>query len=113
LKAARESQEVRELLQLLEPDQIKAMSAAQEKGASPVITTLPLERYGFALSKQDYQDYLLMRYRWPLSGLPTTCACGKRFSVDHSQICHLGGFVNRRHDDIRDELTEELQKVFS
>ena len=38
----------------------------------------------------------------PLKFIPTTCACGKRFSVDHALSCLKGGFVHQRHDEIRD-----------
>jgi hypothetical protein len=89
------------------------MLTSQEKGASAVITTLPLKKYGFALSKSEFTDHLLMRYRMPLSDLPMTCKCGKPFSLDHSQVCHLGGFVNARHDEVRDLLAEEMRHVLT
>ena len=31
--------------------------------------------------------------------LPSLCACGQPYSLDHSQICHTGGFINMRHDE--------------
>ena len=58
-------------------DKLRAMACSQEKGASAFVTTLPLQKYGFILSKMEFRDQLLMRYRWPLQGLPTTCACGR------------------------------------
>ena len=102
---------VAELSTVLPPDKHRAMVAAQQKGASYLVTTLPLQKHGFALSKTEFRDQLLMRYRWPVHDLPTTCACGSPFNVDHSQICHLGGFVNMRHDEMKFLLATEVKKV--
>ena len=75
----------------LSSEQQKAMELAQEKGGSCLITTLPLEKYGFAIQgKRDFRDLLRMRYRKPLVRLPSICACGAAFSLDHSQICMRG-----------------------
>jgi hypothetical protein len=95
----------------LPQDRQRAMLAAQEKGASFLVTTLPMKKYGFALSKIEFRDQLLMRYRWPIPDLPVTCACGASFNMDHSQICHLGGFINMRHDEVRDLFASEMKKV--
>ena len=48
---------------------------------------------------------------WPLPNLPARCICGSPFSVDHSQICRTGGFINMRHDAIRDILATEMRKT--
>jgi hypothetical protein len=92
-------------------EQQRALAASQEKGASIVVTTLPLQRHGFALSKFEFRDQLLMRYRWPLKDLPSVCACGNAFTLDHSQVCHLGGFINMRHDELRDLLASEMRHI--
>jgi hypothetical protein len=77
----------------------RAMDLAREKGASTVFTVLPLRRYGFAIeAKRDFFDWVRMRYRKPIVGLQPTCACGDPYSLDHSQICKLGGFIHMRHD---------------
>jgi hypothetical protein len=95
----------------LPSDQQRAMDISQEKGASFFVTTLPLARYGFTLSKGEFLDAVLLRYMWPLHNLPSQCVCGKPFSVDHSQICHVGGFINMRHDAIRNLLAAEMREV--
>jgi hypothetical protein len=99
------------LQKILPHDKFRALLAAQEKGGSVLVTTLPLKKFNFALSKQEFRDQLLMRYRWPVPDLPTKCSCGKQFTIDHSQICHLGGFVNMRHDEIRDLLATQMREV--
>jgi hypothetical protein len=99
------------LKSVLPSDQHRAMLAAQDKGASVLVTTLPIEKYGFALSKMEFRDQLLMRYKWPLPDLPTTCSCGASFDLNHSQICHLGGFINMRHDELRNLMASEMKQV--
>jgi hypothetical protein len=99
----------KDLEDILPSHQQRAMRAAQERGASALVTTLPIKRLGFSLTKFEFQDQLLMRYRWPLKDLPSTCACGSPFSVDHSQICHLGGFINMRHNELRDLMASEMR----
>ena len=76
------------------------MEVAQEKGGSALISTLPLEKFRFAFhGKRDFRDLLRMRYRKPLDRLPYICACGAAFSLDHSQIYKLGGFIHMRHNE--------------
>ena len=44
-----------------------------------------------------------------MDDIPSTCACGEVFAVDHSMICKLGGFVIQRHNELRDlDLEAEL-----
>ena len=90
------------------------MELAQEKGGSCLITTLPLEKYGFAIQgKRDFRDLLRMRYRKPLVRLPSICACGAAFSLDHSQICMRGGFVNLRHNEGEHLWAHTCSKLFN
>jgi hypothetical protein len=104
---------VDELKNSLPPDQVRCMLSSQEKGTSALITTLPLKTHGFSLSTSEFTDALLMRYRLPLSGLPSTCICGQPYSLDHSQCCHVGGFVNMRHDGVRDLLADCMREVIN
>jgi hypothetical protein len=110
-RIAKEKVTLNNLKDDMNTEQLRALAASQEKGASSLFTTLPLKQYGFALSRSQFTDSLLMRYRLPLPNLPTTCVCGKAFSLDHSQICHLGGFINQRHDEVRNLLNQKLCEV--
>ena len=83
-------------------DQKRANDIAQMKGASNWLTSLPIREENYVLNKREFYDAIRMRYRWPLKFIPTTCACGKRFSVDHALSCLKGGFVHQHHDEIRD-----------
>ena len=70
-------------------------------GASTWLSAIPLKEQGFNLNKSEFQDALNLRYDKPLKDLPSTCPCGKLFSVTHAMNCHRGGFINARHDSIR------------
>ena len=100
------------LLNALSEERSRAFKTAQEKGASALVTTLPIKRHGFSLSKTEFRDQILLRYHWPIQDLPLTCPCGKAFSVDHSQICHVGGFINLRHNEIRNIIANEMKITF-
>ena len=46
-----------------------------------------------------------------LKNLPSECPCGSKFNVNHALNCHRGGFVNNRHDSVRDFESELLNIV--
>ena len=82
-----------------------------EKGASSWLGALPLETHDFNLTKSEFQDALALRYKKELKRLPSKCPCGADFTVTHAINCHLGGFVNVRHDKIRDVECQLLKMV--
>ena len=47
---------------------------------------LPLQDLGFNLNKREFRDAVKLRYDWPVEEIPSTCACGEAFTVDHSMI---------------------------
>ena len=89
----------------------KAMTLAQEKGASSWLTALPIDEHGFALHKTAFRDALALRYGWLPPHLPTSCACGKTFSLEHILSCPKGGFPSIRHNEIRDVTAMLLTEV--
>ena len=46
-----------------------------------------------------------------MNGLPSKCACNDVFNVTHALSCKKGGFVSKRHDNIKDLFTILLSKV--
>ena len=62
-------------------------------GASSWLTTLPIDAHGFALHKGGFRDALCLRYNWAPPHLPTKCACGSNFTIDHALSCPTGGFT--------------------
>ena len=71
---------------------------------------LPLQGLGFNLNKREFLDAVKLRYDWPVDDIPSTCACGEVFTVDHFLICKLGGFC---HNELRDLEAELLSTVCS
>ena len=88
-----------------------AMDLAQERGASNWLTALPIEEHGFLLHKGAFRDAVALRYGWHPLHLPTSCTCGKSFTVDHALSCPRGGFPIIRHNEIRDFTANIMSEV--
>ena len=90
-----------------------SIDIAKEKGASSWLVALPIESHGFSLHKGAFCDALCLRYGWQPPLLPTTCACGQSFTIDHALSCHKGGFPTTRHNEleIRDLTTNLLSEL--
>ena len=94
------------------PDHLKrATQLNSEKGASSWLSSLPIISCGFYLNKRAFHDALCLRYNWRIEGMAAVCACGERNTVNHSLICPKGGFVIKRHNEIRDIEAEFLEEV--
>ena len=91
----------------------RALDLAAEKGSSAWLTVLPLQYLGLNLNKRVFRDAIKLRYDWPVEDIPSTCACGEAFTVDHSMICKLGGFITQRNNELRDLEAEFLSMVCS
>ena len=89
----------------------RAMDLAQEKGASSWLTSLPLEEFGFTLHKGAFKDTTALRYGWLPSLIPSTCACGSNFSVEHVLLCPKGGFPIIQHNEVRDFTANLMTEV--
>ena len=58
------------------------------------------------LNKEEFKDALRL-----MQNLPSTCTCGEGFNVIHDLSYKKGGFVSKKHDNIKDFLTILLNKV--
>ncbi|CAH3192528.1 unnamed protein product, partial [Porites evermanni] len=90
----------------------RALDLATKKGSSAWLTVLPFQDLGFNLNKREFRDAVKLRYdcQWKISP-PCTCACAEAFTVDHSIICKLGGFITQRHNELRDLEADFLSMV--
>ena len=43
--------------------------------------------------------------------LPTTCVCGKLFTIDHALNCPIGWFRIIRHNEVRDLIADLMSEV--
>ena len=89
----------------------RVLEQLSEPGASSWLGALPLESQGFNLTKGEFQDALALRYNKPVKNLPSKCPCDAVFTPTHAMNCHRGGFVNARHDSIRNFECELLKSV--
>ena len=87
------------------------MELACEKGAGAWLTSLPIQSLDLDLNKEEFRDGLLLRYGWKIPGTPFHCACGTKNTVDHALNCHLGGYVNMRHNNIRNYEANLLREI--
>ena len=83
----------------------------RDKGASSWLNAIPIKEHGLPLNKQKFRDSLCLRYNLPLSNLPSYCACGEMFNVNHALSCKKGGYIAQRPDTNRDLLTSHMSKV--
>ena len=88
------------------------MDLAQERGASSWLTILPLEEFGLTLHKGAFRDAIALRYGWKPALIPSTCACGTSFSVEHALSCPMGGFPIVRHNEVRDLTAKLMSEVY-
>ena len=95
----------------LPPDRVRLFDVSTEKGASTWLTALPLREFDFDLNKGEFRDAICLRYGWRPVDLPLVCVCGEPFTMAHSLMCTYGGFVNKRHNDIRDLSVSLLKDV--
>ena len=87
------------------------MALASEKRASNWLAALPLQRYGFNLTKAEFKDGVALRYGWQPKNLPPVCSCGDPFTVAHSLHCANGGYNHIRHNEINDTFANIMKKV--
>ena len=102
---------LQQLSEKMSPEQFRVNDLAKMKSALAWLTTLQLNSENFDLNKRKFYDTSSLRYCWTLKYLPSKSPCGKRFDVDHAMSYMKGGFVHRRHDDVRDLFASLLMGV--
>ena len=58
-----------------------------------------------------YIHPLTYYYGWLPNNLPTKCACGQGFTIDHALSCPKGAFPTYRHNELRDITGSFLSEV--
>ena len=114
MKAEKEpllKEKVLSLKMRMQSSERRYFECAQEKGSSSWLSALPLKSLGYTLNKQEFRDAVSLRYGWNIEGIPRVCSCGKSNDLDHTLICHKGGFVNMRHDALRNAEAKLMEKV--
>ena len=106
---------IKEMLQGIydesDSDLRRCLDLAKEKGSSIWLNTLPIKALGHALNKQEFIDSIALRYNFPVEGMATLCACGKKNDIDHALTCMRGGYTIMRHNVVRDLEARLLKDV--
>ena len=110
-KDERLKEECERILSLVDVKSKRLILAAQEKGASPWFSALPLSKFGYTVNRQEFQDAICLRYGWRIKEMPSVCGCGQENSVDHVLICKKGGYVSMRHNALRDTEGKIMSEV--
>ena len=114
IKSTKDERHINQALDIyskLDETKRRLVSCTSEKGASSWLNALPLKSKDFHLSKSEFWDAINMRYGFQIKRLPSTCACGKDFSIEHALSCLKGGYVNQRHNTIRNLFAELLSEI--
>ena len=110
-KEKKEKEKMEKIISSLPKHVTDYVYQAQDKGASSWLNTIPMKEQHLDLNKEEFRDALRLRYNMPLDNLPSKCACGEQFTINHALKCMKGGFISNRHDNIRDFLTVLLNKT--
>ena len=73
-----------------------------EKRANHCLTSRPDKEKVLTFSRSDFRDEIWMRYAIRLDNLPTKCVCSADYTYIHALQCSTGGFLTKRHNDLRD-----------
>jgi hypothetical protein len=98
-------------LEKASPELKLALKAASQQGASSWVTAIPSYDHGTILHKGEFTDAIYIRYGWPILNLPTTCACGASFDVQHALDCQNGGLRTMQHNEVRDVVAQCMREA--
>ena len=105
-RAAYYKEKRQEILPELNDIQTLQLDLAAEKGASSWLTSLPLQTFGYTLNKQEFNDALALRYNLKIKDAARKCVCGESNTINHLLVCKKGGYVNLRHNSLRNLIAE-------
>ena len=91
----------------------RVLELARENGSGAWLNALPIQSLGYTLNKQEFRDSVCLRYGWQIPNTPSFCQCSKKNSIDHALSCKLGGYVNMRHNRVRDLEAEMMKDIRS
>lgn len=107
----RSNEKLKQVMERMSDESKRLNEANKQTGASNWVTSLPIKELNYDLNKGQFWDAIRIRYGWAIPRLPTTCVCGKKFDITHVLSCKKGGFVNQRHNEVRNITGMLLEEV--
>ena len=86
----------------LHPDTKRAVTQAQERGASSWFTIQPIEEHGFTLTNNEFTDAIHLHYNKTLKGMPSLRPCRQNYDITHTMNCKRGGIIIMGHNNVQD-----------
>ena len=111
LKEMRLKKELEEIMKEVDENTRESLQLVQEHGSGAFLTCLPLQQLGYAYNKVDFRDSVFLRYNWAIPKTPRYCDCKAENDNNHILNCKRGGYVNYRHNNVRDSVAEYLRLV--
>ena len=106
--------EFKSVVCLFDHNRQHAICRSKDGKLSGWLTVLPVAKFNFDLSPQEFRDALALRYRKPLLNVPDFCdGCGSTFDLAHALDCRKGGLVIQRHNEVRDAFGDLSALVWS
>ena len=90
----------------------KRLKELEVKGINAWLSAKPMNIRGRYLTKHEFQDALQTTVGVRPNGLAETCACGGINNPIHTRNCHIGGYINMRHDKIRDYIHTKASSIY-
>ena len=100
-RAAKLNETAKNIRETAPPKTKRDVDLTAEKRSSAWLMVFPIQDMGFNLNKRG-SNKVQLRYEWSVANIPSKCACGDVFTVDHAMICKQGGFVIQRHNELRE-----------
>ena len=90
---------------------IESRGSGQAKRCICLAHNSTANRARFHTAQGCFHDALALRYGWLPNNMPSTCDCGKHFTMEHALSCAKGGFPSIRYDEVRDITATLLTEV--
>ena len=95
LKTASVKSRMESIDSTLPSDLLRSVNQSRDKGASSWLTAVPLVDQGLVLNKQEFRDFLRLRYIIPVSDFQSKYVCGEKYTVCNALSCKKGGSWRR------------------
>ena len=99
---------------LQEPNktEVSRMRENSLKGTNNWMHSIPISNQSRYFNNHEFQDATRLRMGVNLDGLTYKCICGKPNSTIHAKNCKNGGYIDMRHNKIRDFIHQKAKIAY-